>query len=167
MKRTTALFIALTLFSQPLAAVAGGSIPPVTMENLAEKNVAFPQAFNSAPTLVILAFAHGQQEEADRAIALLEAAQTKKPSLSWFEFAVINNPPTMVRYFIRNGMRGAIPEARHPQVFPYFVDAEAWRAAAQVGESDEPLLAKVSVTGAILKTAPLADITSVDNVLAF
>lgn len=163
-RTAAALFLLVTA---PLSAQAAGRIPAATMENLAGDTVAFPKAFAGVPTLVVLAFVHGQQEQVDRGLALLEAAQQKRPTLVWYEFAIINSPPAPIRFFIRNGMRDVIPTARQPHVFPYFVDKEDWLKAAALGNGTEVLLAKVAVDGTIEKTAPLAQFTNAAQILAF
>jgi len=166
MNRAISLIIAATLIA-PASAMALGSIAPATIENLNGAEISFPKAFNGTPSLAILLFEHGQQEQANEAIALLDAAQKKNPQLKWVEFPLIGEPPVLVRFMIRDGMREAISEHHQAHVFPLFTEKDAWRKEADVGNSTAPLLAKLDEKGAILKVEKLTSFHTAEDILAF
>jgi len=162
MKQT--IIAAIFCLTMSNTAWANGIIPATQAENLAEKMISIPQAFTGTPTLVILAFEREQQEEANRVIALIERAATQNTRLKWFQFSVIDNPPSLVRGLIRSGMRDGVDATRHSNTFAYFVDEATWRTSTQLGDSKQAVLATVNATGEILSTTPLRQIQTTDDI---
>jgi hypothetical protein len=82
-------------------------MPPIKAADLNKKTVAWPQDFTAQHTLLLIAFRQGQQSNIDGWVKGMDLKASGAPS--WFEVPMINNPGSVGRWFIDNGMRSGIP----------------------------------------------------------
>jgi hypothetical protein len=83
------------------------SMPTVEAADLNKKPVAWPQDFTAQRTLLLVAFRQGQQSNIDGWVKGMDLKTSGAPS--WYEVPMINNPGSVGRWFIDNGMRSGIP----------------------------------------------------------
>ncbi len=162
MKKILLALLLATIAIQPAFAE---QIPATEMDNLDGETMHFPAAFQGNPTVVILAFAHEQREEAIRVMGLLQKAHEANHALTWYELPIID-APSVVHFFIRNGMSRRTDEAMHAHIVPQFVDEDEWHKSSGIAGT-EPLLAKVDHDGKILKSVPLSAVKTADDIVNF
>jgi hypothetical protein len=110
------------------------SLPNIKATDLNKKAVNWPAGLPSDRTVLIIAFTRGQQVQVDGWVSGLKLKSPGGPA--WFEVPLINNPGSIARYFIDNGMRGGIPgtEARSHVVTVYGKKAELMKQMGLFGE---------------------------------
>jgi hypothetical protein len=127
-----ALLIGLVLTGS--TPVHARSLPNIKATDLNKKAVNWPSGLPSDRTVLIIAFTRGQQSQVDGWVSGLKLKSPGGPA--WFEVPLINNPGSIARYFIDNGMRSGIPgtEARSHVVTVYGKKAELMKQMGLVGE---------------------------------
>jgi hypothetical protein len=127
-----ALLIGLVLTGS--TPVHARSLPNIKATDLNKKAVNWPAGLPSDRTVLIIAFTRGQQSQVDGWVSGLKLKSSGGPA--WFEVPLINNPGSIARYFIDNGMRSGIPgtEARSHVVTVYAKKAELMKQMGLVGE---------------------------------
>ncbi len=116
------------------------SLPNIKAVDLNKKAVNWPAGLPSDRTVLIIAFTRGQQSQVDGWVSGLKLKSSGAPA--WFEVPMINNPGSIARYFIDNGMRSGIPgtEARSHVVTVYGKKADLMKQMGLVGEKSVHVL---------------------------
>ncbi len=132
------LLVGLALICAPPANAR--SLPNIKATDLNKKAVNWPAGLPSDRTVLIIAFTRGQQSQVDGWVSGLKLKSAGGPA--WFEVPLINNPGSIARYFIDNGMRGGIPgtEARSHVVTVYAKKAALMKQMGLVGEKSVHVL---------------------------
>jgi hypothetical protein len=127
-----ALLIGLVLTGS--TPVHARSLPNIKATDLNKKAVNWPAGLPSDRTVLIIAFTRGQQSQVDGWVSGLKLKSPGGPA--WFEVPLINNPGSIARYFIDNGMRSGIPGtvARSHVVTVYGKKAMLMKQMGLVGE---------------------------------
>ncbi len=129
-----ALFLSTQLQAQ--------SLPAVSATTLGKQVVQWPQGLPAERTLLLIAFSRSQQPDVDSWVKGLELKAAQAPA--WFEVPIINNPGTIGRWFIDNGMRRGIASAEdRAHVVTIYADKKAMMR--QMGLSDETKIHAVVV----------------------
>jgi hypothetical protein len=89
--------------------VLAQSIPSVTAYDLNKKKIVWPDALAAQRTVMIIAFTRSQQAQVDGWVNGLNLKAPGAPA--WFEVPLINDPGSVARWFIDNGMRSGIRDA--------------------------------------------------------
>jgi hypothetical protein len=106
----TILLAALSLgsFMMPDGARAQ-TMPPIRSADLNKKAIFWPRDFAAERTLIFVAFRRSQQSNIDGWVAGMNLKAKGAPL--WFEVPMIDDPGSIGRWFIDNGMRTGIPKA--------------------------------------------------------
>ncbi len=114
--------------------VNAGSFPNIKASDLNKKAVNWPAGLPSDRTVLIIAFTRKQQSQVDGWVSGLKLKSAGGPA--WFEVPMIDDPGSVARYFIDNGMRSGIPgtEARSHVVTVYAKKATLMKQMGLVGE---------------------------------
>jgi hypothetical protein len=156
----TATFTLLAFSSARVASEPVRTMPAMTAADLNGRELSLPGALAGNPSVWVVAFDRAQQPEVDRLFGLLAQAKTKTPSLVYWEVPVIQDPGSMVRWFIDNGMRSGIPktETRAKVVTLYVPDRAAWLKRVGIASVDQTYAVLVGPKGEIRAVASQAEL---------
>ncbi len=144
-------FLAAIAFLAVASPLAAQHLPFIAAQDLNKKKIEWPKDFSADRTLLIVAFARGQQPQIDTWVSALKLNAPGAPP--WFEVPVIKNPGSFVRSFIDGGMRRGIPSsAARSHVVTVYTDKKAFMAATGLPSEDVHVLV-VARSGAVLARA--------------
>jgi hypothetical protein len=160
----TAIFVALLPLALPVAAETPvRTMPAMKAADLNGRELSLPGALSGDPAVWVVAFYRAHQPQVDRLFGLLGQAKAKSPNLVFWEVPVIQDPGSVARWFIDNGMRSGIPkiEARAKVVTLYVPDRAAWLKRVGIGGVDQTYAVLVGPKGDIHAVASQADLKTV------
>jgi hypothetical protein len=154
--------LALTaLSSTPINAEAPvRMMPAMKAADLNGRELSLPGALSGDPAVWVVAFDRVHQPQVDRLFGLLGQVKTKLPNLVFWEIPVIQDPGSVARWFIDNGMRSGIPktETRAKVITLYVPDRAAWLKRVGIGSTDQTYAVLVGPKGEIRAVAPQSDL---------
>jgi hypothetical protein len=162
--QTAMLGIVILLpLAMPVAAEAPiRTMPAMKAADLNGRELSLPGALSGDPAVWVVAFDRAHQPQVDRLFGLLAQAKAKTPNLVFWEVPVIQDPGSVARWFIDNGMRSGIPktETRAKVITLYVPDRAAWLKRVGIGGVDQTYAVLVGPKGEIRAVAPQSDLRS-------
>ena len=136
--------------AQPAATPA--RVPSQQAADLNGRTLNVPADLGTKPALWLIAFEREQQREVDRLFALVAPLQKADPALQVWEIPVIEDPGSVVRFFIDNGMKNGIPSTttRGRVVTLYVASRTAWLRTTGLPSAKESIAAVVAPDGRIM-----------------
>jgi hypothetical protein len=127
------------------------TMPAITAADLNGRELSFPGELSGNPAVWVVAFDRDQQAQVDRLFGLLATAKTAQPGLVYWEMPVIQNPSSVIRWIIDNGMRRGIPsrETRAKVVTLYVPDRDAWSKQVGISTRDQASAVLIGRNGEI------------------
>jgi hypothetical protein len=159
----TAVFsiAALLPFAMPVAAEAPiRTMPAMKAADLNGRELNLPVALSGNPAVWVVAFDRAHQPQVDRLFGLLTQAKAKTPNLVFWEVPVIQDPGSVARWFIDNGMRSGIPntETRAKVITLYVPDRAAWLKRVGIAGVDQTYAVLVRPKGEVRAVASQAEL---------
>jgi hypothetical protein len=148
------------------AGAAGPQIPTMTMADLNGRALKVPTDMTGDPAIWVVAFDQVQQSQVDHIQRLAEVAE---PGIVFWEVPLIEDPGTLVRWFINSGMRSGIQDqtTRARVVTFYVPDRAAWMKLIGVGGTDQAYAILVSKNGTAQAVAAHSKLKTQEQMTAF
>jgi hypothetical protein len=152
----------LPLSGQIAAEAPVRTMPAMKAADLNGRELNLPGALAGDPSVWVVAFDRAHQPQVDRLFGLLAQAKAKTPNLVFWEVPVIQDPGSVARWFIDNGMRSGIPktETRAKVITLYVPDRAAWLKRVGIGGVDQTYAVLVGPKGEIRAVAPQSELKS-------
>ena len=103
----------------------GKRLPSISGHTLSRRKVRFPESLAGFPSVLLVAYRRGTQEDLDRWIEFISASA---PHLVWYEVPTIPNLIWRpLAGWIDSGMRGGVPQEKWSKVVTIYEDATKLR----------------------------------------
>ena len=127
--------------------------PSVSMADLDGKTYLAPTEFPAQKSVLILGFAHAQQEQVAAWYVALREALGQSHASSIFEVPVFNTSSLTFRTMVRNAMRMGSSSEERARTLTLFVDRDGFTKALSIEDLSAPTVLVVNREGRVLESA--------------
>jgi hypothetical protein len=132
------------------SSAAAQIMPLIKAADLNKRTVTWPRGLPADRTLIIVAFSGSQQKNIDRWVGGMRLKEQGAPA--WFEVPLINDPGSVGRWFIDNGMRGGISNPNdRARVVTVYADKKAMMKSLGLPNETQVHLLVVDRSGRVLQ----------------
>ncbi len=174
MKRSHILALGLlstVMMAQPAhrSVAAQTFVPAMTASDLNGRELKVPDDMLGAPALWVVAFDRAHQGQVDRLQKLALSVKLDSPGLAFWEIPLIEDPGSIARWFIDNGMRSGIPskETRAKVVTLYVADRAAWLKLVGIAGTEQAYAVLLKRNGQVAGVASQAEIQTLAQMATF
>jgi len=124
-------------------------IPSTHGTTLAGENVTLPDVFRGKIGVLVLGFSRSSRDTASAWEHRLAADYLSSPDVLYYEVALLEDAPRLVRPMILHSMRSSMPEPTQARFLPVTEKEEQWRALVHFDKSkpDDPYIVLTDGSG--------------------
>ena len=127
------------------------TFPTISGESLLRETVALPAYFSGRFNLIFIAFHQYHQRDVNSWLPLVEDLADRQADFNYYELPTIRPMNVVSRTFLREGMRGGIPDsATRARTVTLHLDKDAFRRALAIPNENDIHLLLLDASGRIL-----------------
>jgi len=145
------VILLFSIFTSLVAEEPDIRIPPIEGKALTGDSFSAPDDFTKPYNLLLIAFLREQQEDIDTWLPRLERVEDANEDFALYEFPILAEMNTVVRWFIYQGMRGGITSERaRARTVTFHLDKEIFRRELAIAAEDSIQVMLADSSGTII-----------------
>lgn len=143
------------------AGMAAQSLPRTESETLSGKKVVLPDDARGKVTLFIVGFSRKSKDPTTAWARVISREFAGDGDFSYYQVAVLEDVPRLLRGFVVRGIRGGVPQEQHDRFLLLFQGELQWKTLCHYAEPNQAYLVLTDAAGSVRWQAdqPFSDAT--------